>query len=772
LKLMRINFMKDANATHISCLIVRSVLGEEGKSYQKLLEKYVKTNGVEWTVARLKACYTASLHLKNRDNDKAIACYRMVSIAYTSKGYPRDSVLALPMKRFVNSSRPQKLKAYAAVLRCYTLFTLKKASRAQCLKVQTSISEPQVFIGGEERVLKYAYDLLDRGLTALKLNEYKPRIRAEDFCLSKLSPFTATYSGRPVMKPLKSKGTVKGTLVKSKLHSQNSSAVSDRPFFKAVYSLMNSFYLPTALQRVVPCWEIRERQQALYKRELSEESYQKISAAGKIHIIQEGGCKARAVAIPNAWVQMGFYPLHREMANIERKFLADFSCVHDQRRGAIQVLKRLQTGSSCYSVDLSSATDRFPRQFQTHVLEQLGLHAYANALKDLCNQRWVFPQAQEFGIADVTYSAGQPMGLYGSFPLFNAVHVILVRGLVQYLEDSKGLKLETFEDGTAFKILGDDIVISDQRLCDRYRGLLSSCGVAVAPSKTFEGSVAEFAGFLMLQATTPTGFVGFRPYKFPKGGYISNPVNLLDALGIRVKRMGRKWTRLIQAYSLTVQERCLDLAPMYPTETHNQVGISGTLGIQSVVSLRDSILYCANLGNKEVYLKAESWYCQEPIVYDGFRERIDESKKIQVNNAKLPPTSRVTLKSGIPIKAKINKEVVLPPLSDQPEAYLDQVHGTARTSAVAKQDPLIKEGLVLQFAYEDQLAKSKDSETPTPEACEIKTDAVITTEEELIQALNARKRTTSCPNHSDNEDAVKNNDVSKENPVRPRPPRL
>jgi hypothetical protein len=76
------------------------------------------------------------------------------------------------------------------------------------------------------------------------------------------------------------------------------------------------------------------------------------------------------------------------------------------------------------------------------------------------------------------------MGLYGSFALFALTHNLLLAAL----------------GGTPdqYRILGDDIVISDGTLAERYISWLSEQGVPVSWHKSLLGAeVAEFAGWLI-----------------------------------------------------------------------------------------------------------------------------------------------------------------------------------------------------------------------------------------------------------------------------------
>jgi len=75
-----------------------------------------------------------------------------------------------------------------------------------------------------------------------------------------------------------------------------------------------------------------------------------------------------------------------------------------------------------YSYDLTAATDRIPIQLYEIMLEHLLDRDYAQAWKRLMIG---IPFSYE-GSA-VSYAAGQPMGMYSSWPLMAMSHHIVVR---------------------------------------------------------------------------------------------------------------------------------------------------------------------------------------------------------------------------------------------------------------------------------------------------------------------------------------------------------
>jgi hypothetical protein len=119
--------------------------------------------------------------------------------------------------------------------------------------------------------------------------------------------------------------------------------------------------------------------------------------------------------------------------------------------------------------------------------------------------------------------------------------------------------LVPFKDGTYFKVLGDDIVFSDEHVSLNYRRMLVGCGVEISAHKSFEGKVAEFAGFIAVP--TAKSVTVFRPYKVPSGDTITNPLDFIHGLGSSVAKLGPWWAKQFRAYAQTLGQRDISLTP-------------------------------------------------------------------------------------------------------------------------------------------------------------------------------------------------------------------
>jgi len=104
------------------------------------------------------------------------------------------------------------------------------------------------------------------------------------------------------------------------------------------------------------------------------------------------------------------------------------------------------------------------------------------------------------GVRVMRFSKGQPLGAGPSFALFALGHHALVQGCSSYVPG-----------GDQYRILGDDIVISDDRLAAEYMTRLRDLKVPISESKSISsGQLAEFAGFFIRKD------IAYQPWKWRK----------------------------------------------------------------------------------------------------------------------------------------------------------------------------------------------------------------------------------------------------------------
>lgn len=212
-------------------------------------------------------------------------------------------------------------------------------------------------------------------------------------------------------------------------------------------------------------------------------------AVGEIHAAQEGGAKLRMFASPYTVVQTLLYPIHYWIADNFNKATPTI-CTYDQKSGADWAKRKLEAGVTVYSWDLSTATCRFPLQPQLEMLRIIGLpYECIDALRWACRGTWkVGHELQSmFRMKEVAWTVGQPLGIAPSMSMFTLCHAMLLTGISRkYGRDPEQV----------FRILGDDVVISDEMVSSEYTRVLRLCDVGISLNKSHASAdFAEFAGY-------------------------------------------------------------------------------------------------------------------------------------------------------------------------------------------------------------------------------------------------------------------------------------
>lgn len=217
--------------------------------------------------------------------------------------------------------------------------------------------------------------------------------------------------------------------------------------------------------------------------------------AGSIGVIQQEALKARWVANPNRISQSMMGPLGDHWYNILRSLPTD--CTFNQEAGMSWVQDQLRHGVCLAGTDLSSATDLLDRQLCLEIITRTYLGrdwnlqsdwvspvetSYRNAVDhfmQISAMEWTFPEG-----GTVSWDRGQPLGAYPSFAMLALTNNAL--GRQACLE--AGIPLDSF------RVLGDDFII-DARAVDKYCSLVERLGGSINHSKTLTSDrCAEFAG--------------------------------------------------------------------------------------------------------------------------------------------------------------------------------------------------------------------------------------------------------------------------------------
>jgi hypothetical protein len=202
--------------------------------------------------------------------------------------------------------------------------------------------------------------------------------------------------------------------------------------------------------------------------------------AGNLAFLSEPGLKTRVVFVGNPWIQGA---LRSSMVILQRELLKlSTDCTFDQDRGRSFLREGLSEGKTMHSIDLSQATDNFPFSLQEYVGSIVGLPQWS---LDLLGKAG-FHHPTKGGKEILHYGTGQPMGLYPSFALFALTHNVILHTLSRRVGVTD-----------SFRVLGDDVIISDSKLFTEYREFLREYSIPVSWSKSFSSSnLGEFGGII------------------------------------------------------------------------------------------------------------------------------------------------------------------------------------------------------------------------------------------------------------------------------------
>jgi hypothetical protein len=192
--------------------------------------------------------------------------------------------------------------------------------------------------------------------------------------------------------------------------------------------------------------------------------------------------KLRVVAIGDYWSQAALKPLHEKITQVLKSIPQDQS--FDQAEG-LPELSKLSVHQSikffCY--DLTSFTDTFPLQLIVEWVSFMWGTEYSEALNFIMTGIEFEVQGTKL---KVQYKTGNPMGFYGSFTLTSLLH--------HFLFFECCLELNIKWSDAKYKLLGDDVIIWDERLALNYSKRLQQYNIKKSDLKTIIGNyLFEFA---------------------------------------------------------------------------------------------------------------------------------------------------------------------------------------------------------------------------------------------------------------------------------------
>lgn len=231
------------------------------------------------------------------------------------------------------------------------------------------------------------------------------------------------------------------------------------------------------------------------RRKAKEESFNPFSTPGfgrpkglgKLGYKVEPAGKIRVFAMVDSLTQCVMKPLHDLLFSLLRKLETDGT--FDQMKPANRLVSLGY--KSFWSLDLSSATDRFPLALQQTVISVLIGPRLGAIWARLLVERFYLTVLPPKGVSGpgadtpLLYGAGQPMGALTSWAAFSLTHHFLV----QYAAYRATKEIRFFR---GYALLGDDIVIADHDVALSYQALLLEIGVEYGLAKSLISSTGGF----------------------------------------------------------------------------------------------------------------------------------------------------------------------------------------------------------------------------------------------------------------------------------------
>jgi len=253
----------------------------------------------------------------------------------------------------------------------------------------------------------------------------------------------------------------------------------------------------------------------------------------KISYFSDKEGKTRVIALVDYWSQSALRPLHLLLNRILRRIPRD--CTFNQ--GAFLEFTAKAEGNSFHSLDLTAATDRMPITLQQRVIASIIGNDKSEAWRKILTELPFHITLPDKTEQLVSYGAGQPMGAYSSWPAMALTHHVLV--MVSAIRAG----YSTFD---RYFILGDDLVISCDKVAEAYRSLLGTLDMPFSKEKSHVSKdMFEFAKRWFHQGVEISGF--------PIGGLISTYSRYPLLANFIVQLEQKNWILPIECHSSLIR---------------------------------------------------------------------------------------------------------------------------------------------------------------------------------------------------------------------------
>nr|UJQ92510.1 MAG: putative RNA-dependent RNA polymerase [Mitoviridae sp.] len=253
---------------------------------------------------------------------------------------------------------------------------------------------------------------------------------------------------------------------------------------------------------------------------------------GKLGVVYDQAGKARVVASANWWIQSALKGLHSSIFKLLKTLPKDGTM--DQNAAFDLFISNVDKTSKMSGFDLSAATDRLPIDLQKIVLDSCGVNG--SLWSELMNVTYVAPFENKENLTEVEYAVGQPMGAYSSWAMLALTHHMIVN-LAALLTGQDKL-------GVNYAVLGDDMVINNDLVAEKYVELMTDLGLEISMGKSvISNRFTEFAkklrgpgidfspiGAGAILASSRSGLMIPQVFLSAIGNVITSPEEILDRL--------------------------------------------------------------------------------------------------------------------------------------------------------------------------------------------------------------------------------------------------
>lgn len=210
---------------------------------------------------------------------------------------------------------------------------------------------------------------------------------------------------------------------------------------------------------------------------------------GKLSCKEEAAGKVRVFAMVDIWTQSMLKPLHDFIFKFLKNLPNDGT--FDQNLSVLRAKEKAARFGQSFGYDLSAATDRLPISLQIRILSDLIGSKKAELWgKILVDRDYILSSDEHLGkgvTKSLRYKVGQPMGALSSWGMLALTHHMIVQAC--YREVYPLTPVTWYSE---YELLGDDIVLFDEKVAHAYLQFMDMIGVGINLSKSVISNNGSF----------------------------------------------------------------------------------------------------------------------------------------------------------------------------------------------------------------------------------------------------------------------------------------